>query len=488
MTGKDMKDKLKVFIVTEGGGSRGYGHMTRCLALYHAFLQHEVRPVFIASCDRSAEKMIEGADRRIFDWVAEEKALIRTLAGADIAIIDSYLAPPGLYARVAEAVRLPVYIDDNKRVDYPAGVILNSGVGAENIEYTSPGGKSLLGCEYALLRKDFWSIPRKKINKQVSRILVTFGGADQMEMTRGILDILNKKYPGITKDVVAGGASSGIKPRENVSVIHDADAGKMKSLMLDADIAVSAAGQTLYELAAAGTPAVAVCVALNQRSNLRGWQKAGVFRCIDAAGSINVEKELVEALEELMPLEEREKASEKAISSINAEGPVKAVREILRIYADRIFMRKTGREDCRDLWQWRNHPEVRKWAFTDGEIDLSDHREWFEKKMKDNKSRMYMAEYPKGQKIGQARFDALPGDTLISVNLNPAFFGKGLGSGLIRSATGSFLNERPEVKTITANIRSDNIASKKAFEKAGYRYSGNTTVQGCKTDIYKYTR
>ena len=45
--------------------------------------------------------------------------------------------------------------------------------------------------------------------------------------------------------------------------------------MLESDIAISACGQTLYELAFLGVPTIAVTVADNQSINARGWQKTG---------------------------------------------------------------------------------------------------------------------------------------------------------------------------------------------------------------------
>jgi RimJ/RimL family protein N-acetyltransferase len=50
----------------------------------------------------------------------------------------------------------------------------------------------------------------------------------------------------------------------------------MAELMTASDIAVSAAGQTLFELARCGVPTIAVGVAENQRHNLEGFTDAGV--------------------------------------------------------------------------------------------------------------------------------------------------------------------------------------------------------------------
>jgi spore coat polysaccharide biosynthesis predicted glycosyltransferase SpsG len=53
----------------------------------------------------------------------------------------------------------------------------------------------------------------------------------------------------------------------------------LMALMSAADMSISAAGQTLYELAATGTPTVAIQVADNQAPNIAGFSKQG---CIDS--------------------------------------------------------------------------------------------------------------------------------------------------------------------------------------------------------------
>ena len=55
-----------------------------------------------------------------------------------------------------------------------------------------------------------------------------------------------------------------------------------------------------------------------------------------------------------------------------------------------------------------------------------------------------------------------------SVNLNPLFFGRGLGRKIIALGSEKFFQEAGEGKPIVAEIKRDNIASQKAFTKAGY--------------------
>ena len=152
-------------------------------------------------------------------------------------------------------------------------------------------------------------------------------------------------------------------------------------------------------------------------------------------------------------------------------------------------LRKADEGDCRDLWIWRNHPEVRRWSFDAGEIEYESHRAWFERTLKRKDVALYIAEDKAGEKIGQVRF-AMGEDksARININLNPNFFGKGLGNKIIGIATAAFMKENTGVSQITAEVIKENAASTKAFQKAGYLFSRDI----CKGDrgaaIFKFVR
>jgi len=88
---------MKVFILTEGGKNIGFGHITRCTALYQAFEERGIIPKFIVNGDDSVFDLLADKNYEIFDWIDEKERLLELIQNVDIAIIDSYLADISIY-------------------------------------------------------------------------------------------------------------------------------------------------------------------------------------------------------------------------------------------------------------------------------------------------------------------------------------------------------------------------------------------------------
>jgi spore coat polysaccharide biosynthesis predicted glycosyltransferase SpsG len=113
--------------------------------------------------------------------------------------------------------------------------------------------------------------------------VVTLGGGEVPGVTEPLLAALDASPGDFVVDALVGPfadprpvAAAGARCRRRVRVHHDPP--DVRGLFLDADLAVSAAGQTLFELAWAGCPAVAIAVADNQRANLAGFAARGTVR------------------------------------------------------------------------------------------------------------------------------------------------------------------------------------------------------------------
>lgn len=272
---------MKVSIITEGSSFTGLGHVTRCISLYQAFEGKGIKLFFIINGDNTVKDFLKKINHDIFNWLNEEHRLLDLIKNTDVGIIDSYLADSTMYEKISNVVKVPVYIDDNIRIDYPKGIVVNGTIYADGMNYPQKRDITyLLGSQYIPLRKEFWNVPENEIKEDIEKVMVTFGGDDSQNMTPKILYLLKNNFPELIKFVVIGKGFQNIGEIEilkdnNINLIYYPDAERMKNVMLESDIAISASGQTLYELARVGVPTIAIAVAENQLNNAKGWQKAG---------------------------------------------------------------------------------------------------------------------------------------------------------------------------------------------------------------------
>ncbi len=275
---------MNVFIITEGNAQAGYGHLTRCLALYQGIEERGIIPVFIADCDQNGEKVLNNVTLESYDWIGNPDRLMAQISGADFAIIDSYLAEFSIYEQIYQSVKKTAYFDDTLRLDYPPGIVINGAVNAEALPYSRIESHIyLLGLEYTPMRKAFWDIPKRKTKEKIENVLITMGGNDLRGITVQVLDALVKEFPHLKYHVVSrpGNFKRNTETSPDLTKInyyHSLDADEMRNLMLDCDIAITGAGQTSYEVIKAGLIPIFVQVAENQHVNIQGWYDRGVIR------------------------------------------------------------------------------------------------------------------------------------------------------------------------------------------------------------------
>lgn len=276
---------MNVAIVTEGFEGTGYGHLTRCLSVSQAFGERKISPLYIANCDENGKSFAGNVNLLQLNWLNNSEKLLAIIKDFDAVIIDSYLAPPELYDKISKTAKKAAYIDDYLRIDYPPGTIINGTVGAEDLPYNKSNGihEYLLGVDYMPVRKEFWDTEsRENNNKEITDVLISFGGQDTLGLGLHTLDLLLGKYPGLNYHLIIGAADSTLNKNkgygDNVNFYSMLSAKEMLELMLKCDLAVSAAGQTTYELARVGVPAIVIGIADNQKFNIKGWVKKGFLK------------------------------------------------------------------------------------------------------------------------------------------------------------------------------------------------------------------
>ncbi|MBP7088053.1 MAG: hypothetical protein KBB01_02000, partial [Candidatus Omnitrophica bacterium] len=416
---------MKALLFTEGGRKFGFGHLSRCLALYQAFRERNIKVKIIVDGDATVDCFLKGIKHKKISWIKNQKNTINQLKNIDIVAIDSYTAPLDLYEKISKLVKIAVYIDDYKRLNYPKGIVVNPSIYGDKLHYPKREGISyLLGSNYIILKKEFWKVPKKKVNKEIKKVLITLGGKNDSDFINKLINFLKKRF---------NFAFTAVDTENNTLKTKE-----MLNLMLKTDVCISGGGQTTYELARVGVPTIGVCLADNQRGNLNGLKRKGFLRY---AGNYREKKlfgNIAIALKFFQPQAVRDKKSIIGKNLIDAKGAKRiAQKTLITTVNDNqdFYLRRANKNDCRDLWLWRNNSKVRKYSFNQKAVSYKDHRFWFGVKLKDKTTKIYIAESKKKGKIVQVRFEInLAKQAYINSNLNPKFFNKGLGSQVIKSA------------------------------------------------------
>lgn len=248
----------------------GLGHAMRCLALAQAHRDAGGDVVFAMADppEPFAQRLArEGCELR----PAEETVAVA--ARADWIVLDGYHFDAA-YERTLRAAGRLLVLDDLDS-DHDADLILRQGLGARG------GAGVLAGPRYALLRREFrtWRGDDRAVPEHARRILVTLGGGDPGALMLRVLAALQR----IDEPLEVQWLTGPLNPRRAeleaaapgwVEVV--VDAADMPERMAWADLAVTAAGITSWELARIGTPQIAIELAYNQRAVATALADAGI--------------------------------------------------------------------------------------------------------------------------------------------------------------------------------------------------------------------
>ena len=119
------------------------------------------------------------------------------------------------------------------------------------------------------------------------------------------------------------------------------------------------------------------------------------------------------------------------------------------------------------LYKWTNDPAVRMNSFKTDPIPYEDHKKWFEHIMADDKVLQYIMMDDENP-VGQIRLN-LENDTAeIGYSIAVEYRGKGYGHKILQLIVDEVKEQHPEIKTLIAKVKPENMASKKLFESEGY--------------------
>lgn len=247
----------------------GTGHVMRCLALAQAWQDAGGEVSFVAAmlvpalAARLEAEKVQVVRLNVAPGSADDAAQTIHLAremGVTWVVVDGYHFDGGYQRAVKDAGLKLLCIDDNGDVDhYYADVVLNQNPHANPAMYASRESYTqlLLGTRYVLLRREFlkWRNWKREVPDIARRVLVTMGGSDPDNVTLKAIQALSQvEVDGLEATVVIGAGNPHTRElidaarASRVPIRLETDALDMPELMAWADIAVSTAGGTLWEL------------------------------------------------------------------------------------------------------------------------------------------------------------------------------------------------------------------------------------------------
>jgi spore coat polysaccharide biosynthesis predicted glycosyltransferase SpsG len=213
---------------------------------------------------------------------------------ANIVVVDGYEFSREFFAALELSDTPFAVIDDNAETNAKSpNAVINQNPHASAPMYAHLQGnpKLLLGLQYAMVRKEVREVAAMQLPTHEGEVFVAMGGADFLGLTAPIVEALAES--GLQIRVAVGHANT---QREQVQKLADQhghvtliEQHDYVSSLASAHVAVLAAGSSLWEACAVGTPSIGLVVAENQFASANAAAKLGFTRMVDCRVIFNMD-------------------------------------------------------------------------------------------------------------------------------------------------------------------------------------------------------
>ena len=289
--------RRRIVFRVDGYREIGLGHVYRTLTLAHRILDHEIL-FLMDSRYPLGIRLVRDRNYRVVEFSGDPVRALEELK-PDL-VINDILDTEEDYIRALKARGFfVVNFEDLGPGALLADVVINA-------LYSDPLPKPrhYYGPEYVCLREEFYSAQPRPLRRTVNRVLVTFGGTDPANLTAKALRALDRVEGDFSVTCVLGlgySHTAGLEkllPTLKRKVTVRRNIRSMSEEIRRADLAVTSAGRTVYEMAALGTPTVVMAQNEREMRHLFANAEHGVANL--GLGTRVSEEELVAKLRELV--------------------------------------------------------------------------------------------------------------------------------------------------------------------------------------------
>lgn len=459
----------KIYFRADAGVDTGYGHFIRTLALAD-MLKDDFDCVFVTQSPTEYQKSEVAKVCKLVEVPATDEKFglfLDLLAGDEIVVLDNYFYDTDYQRKIrAKGCKL-VCIDDMHDKHYVADVVINHALGVTSDKFSvEPYTQVCLGQSYGLLRRSFLEQQRKEFHPGTS-VFVCFGGSDIHNLTQKCVDSVLLSGHISTVYVVVGNAyqhkdqlKQFCKKFPALHVFSELSAEEIAELFRKSDMAIVPASTLLWEALSQKVSCIYgyyvnnqmdICENIGDNEELR-MRYVGDFREISVLGLSKIIKQQLSCLD-------HQECSRRSSTNRISEN-------VRSLFFTDVTVRQARKSDLILYYNWVNDSEVRNSAFNTEPIKLETHKNWFEKKLSDPNSFLYVC-YFNSEAIGQVRFDVENDMTVIDISLSKEFRGQGLSVAMLK-ATMRYFSINTGFSVFHAEVKKDNVASQKLFLKAGF--------------------
>lgn len=346
----------------------------------------------------------------------------------------------------------------------------------------------LLGTDYGLLRDEFAGAGAQAINRRqqyvsINSILISLGGSDINNITGKLLKLLEMtKLPdSICLNVVVGPNNSNkssleqaIKESRFQCELYSS-VTNMAELLVNADIAIGAAGSSAWERCVLSLPTLSITLADNQRTIADKLERRGVAISLGEQEALTTEV-LDRAIAKCHAFyQQMVQKTEGIVDGIGASRVAISLFTVLDTKGNELYLKRVSWQDCERLFEWQQASSTRKYALTPTIPSWKEHCAWFKHKVAEPNSFLFMLRRHQTD-VGMVRLDPLEefNTYQVSILTGPDFYRQGVATSALRLIRHAFKSI-----TIMATILPANLASLSLFKSMGY-------VQISKTQWLQY--
>ncbi len=261
-------DRQKVAIYVNGNNKRGIGHIYRALEMADEFY---VKPDIYYDMNQT--------DRNVFGKTTHNLIAVNGIAELfekckknEYTIFINDILTTSIDYMIALRTVLPkakiINFEDDGEGIIKADLVFNALLRENDFPQVYAGEK------YYISGKSFLFYEPIKINKEVKKVFISFGGADPQNYSDRLLNMVSKpEFNAYQFVVVLGRAKNHVEmlmkynQYDNIEVLYDVV--NMPGLMSGCDIGITSRGRTGYELAILGIPSISM--AQNRREEKHGF-------------------------------------------------------------------------------------------------------------------------------------------------------------------------------------------------------------------------